>query len=217
VKRNAPTILALVLLAATATAFVVTQHLKLEPSPISQTHVDKVFSPVCECESQAAKIEFVLRRADHLRIGIRIDGREVTIADGEFRRGLVRARWNGRDAAGAAVPDGIYFPVVHMLRAQRTIDLPNPIRVDTKRPTIALVGVRTSGRKTIITYRTSEPAHALLFVNGRRVLRSYSTRRLGRLPWYGRRGQTPLKHQRLVLVAEDLAGNRSAPERIQAA
>jgi hypothetical protein len=159
----------------------------------------------------------VLRRADHLRIGIRIDGREVTIADGEFRRGLVRARWNGRDAAGAAVPDGIYFPVVHMLRAQRTIDLPNPIRVDTKRPTIALVGLRTSGRKTIITYRTSEPAHALLFVNGRRVLRSYSTRRLGRLPWYGRRGQTPLKHQRLVLVAEDLAGNRSAPERIQAA
>ena len=82
-----------------------TQRLKLEPSPISQTHVDKVFSPVCECESDAAQIEFTLRRADHLRIGIRIDGRELTIADGEFGKGVVRARWNGRDAAGAVVPD----------------------------------------------------------------------------------------------------------------
>src|SRR3954447_20583815 len=100
-RRNAPTILALLLIVATATAFAVTQRLKLEPSPISQTRVDKVFSPVCECESHVANIDFSLRRADHLRIGIRIDGRETTIANGEFRQGLVHARWNGRDASGA--------------------------------------------------------------------------------------------------------------------
>ena len=61
-KRNAPTILVLVLLTATATAFVVTQHLKLEPSPISQTHVDKIFSPVCECDTNAAHIDFTISR-----------------------------------------------------------------------------------------------------------------------------------------------------------
>lgn len=206
-SKNAPTILALVLLTATATAFVVTQHLKLEPSPISQTRVAKVFSPVCECETDAAAIEFDLRRADHLRIGIRIDGREVTISDGEFKQGLVRARWNGRDASGAIVPDGVYFPVVHMLRAQRTIDLPNPIRVDTQRPTIVLTGIQNRDNKRIFTYRTSEPAHGLLFVNGRRRVYTYGTRRRGRLPWYGQAKPTT----RLILEAEDLAGNRSAP------
>jgi hypothetical protein len=188
----------------------VTQRLKLEPSPISQTRVDKVFSPTCECETHAARIQFVLRRADHLRIAIRLGTRRVTIADGEFRRGLVRARWDGRDANGAIVPDGIYYPVVHMRRAQRTIDLPNPIRLDTQPPTIKLVAVQTKGTKTLFLYRTSEPAHALLFVNGRRRVFTYSTRRHGRLPWYGRTAAP----WRVVLEAEDLAGNRSAPLRI---
>src|SRR2546430_2455302 len=141
-RRNAPTVLALLLLTATATAFAVTQRLKLEPSPISQTRVAKVFSPVCECASQAATIQFSLRRADHLRIAIRLGLRQVTISDGEFKRGLVNARWNGRDAAGAVVPDGVYYPVVHMRRSQRTIDLPNPIRIDTQPPTIAVTGVQ---------------------------------------------------------------------------
>jgi hypothetical protein len=185
----------------------VTQRLKLEPSPISQTRVAKVFSPVCECETDAAAIQFSLRRADHLRIAIRIDGREVTISNGEFERGLVRARWNGRDASGAIVSDGVYFPVVHMLRAQRTIDLPNPIRVDTHRPTIAFRGLQQKDGKTLFHYRTSEQAHALLFVNGRKRVRTYSTRRRGRLPYYGRLSPK----WRFVLEAEDLAGNRSGP------
>jgi hypothetical protein len=193
------------LLVATATAFVVTQHLKLEPSPISQTHVDKVFSPVCECDTSAAHIDFSIRRADRLRIWVRTPGGPVTIADREYPKGSVNVRWNGHNADGAVVPDGIYYAVVHMRRAQRTIDLPNPIRVDTQRPTITLVGSRQVDGKTIFTYRTSEPAHGLLFVNGRRRVFTYSTRRHGRLPYYGAvRSST-----RLVLEAEDLAGNRS--------
>jgi hypothetical protein len=192
---------------ATATAFAVTQRLKLEPSPISQTRVAKVFSPVCECESHVADIDFSLRRADHLRVAIRIDGREVTIANGEFPRGSVQIRWNGRDAAGNVVPDGVYYPVVHMRRAQRTIDLPNPIRVDTKPPTITLVRAQRDDAKTLFYYRTSEPAHALLFVNGRRRVRTYSTRRHGRLPFYG----SLSTKSRYVIEAEDLAGNRSGP------
>jgi hypothetical protein len=201
------------LLVATATAFVVTQQLKLEPSPISQTHVAKVFSPVCECESQAANIDFTLRRADHLKIGIRIDGREVTIADGEFGRGVVHARWNGRDASGAVVPDGIYLPVVHMQRAQRTIDLPNPIRLDTQPPTIKVTGLRSNGRRLTVSYRTSEPAHAILVVDGRRAVRTYYTLRRSHFIWYGRvNGRlVPARRHHLILLAEDLAGNRSAP------
>jgi hypothetical protein len=200
----------LVLLTATATAFAVTQRLKLEPSPISQTHVDKVFSPVCECVTHAAHIDFSIRHADHLRVAIRIDGREATIANREFPKGFVHVRWNGRDNNGAVVPDGIYYAVVHMRRAQRTIDLPNPIRVDTRPPTIRLVAVQHSGNKTIFLYRTSEPAHGILFVNGRRRVFTYGTRRRGRLPYYGKATAS----QRLVLAAEDLAGNRSRPVRV---
>ena len=209
-KRNAPTILVLVLLAATATAFVVTQHLKLEPSPISQTHVDKVFSPVCECDTSAAHVDFSIRRADRLRIVVRTPSGLVVIADREFPKGFVHVRWNGHNAAGAVVPDGIYYAVVHMRRAQRTIDLPNPIRVDTTKPTITVTGVQRDGSKTLFLYRTSEPAHGLLFVNGRRRVRTYGTRKHGRLPFYGKLS----RRARFVVEAEDLAGNRSAPELI---
>jgi hypothetical protein len=185
----------------------VTQRLKLEPSPISQTHVDKAFSPVCGCPSKVAHIDFTLRRADHLRIAIRIDGHEVTIANRDFAKGGVQVQWDGRDAGGAAVPDGVYYPVVHLRRAQRLIDLPNPIRVDTVKPTIAIVGIQKRANKTIFVYRASEPAHALLFANGRRRVRTYSTRRRGRLPYYGSLSRA----SKVTVEAEDLAGNRSAP------
>jgi hypothetical protein len=207
--------LALLLLVGTATAFAVTQRLKLEPSPISQTRVDKTFSPVCRCRSKAARIEFDLRRADHLLIAVRIGTGEATVAEGSYPRGEVHVRWNGRDASGERVPDGVYYPLVHLQRAGRTIDLPNPIRVDTVRPTITLTRLRSNGPKLKITYRISEPGHALLVVNGRRAVYTYSTRRHGRMTWYGRIKGREVKPRTLVLVAEDLAGNRSAPVRIR--
>jgi hypothetical protein len=179
----------------------VTQRLKLEPSPISQTHVDKVFSPVCDCVTNVAHIDFSIRHADRLRIWVRTPSGPQLIADREFPKGMVHVQWDGHGVA-----DGTYFAVVHLQRAQRTIDLPNPIRVDTTPPTIALVSMHTANRKTRFVYRASERAHALLFVDGAKVVRTYSTNRRGKFDWYGE-----LEGQRLSLVAEDLAGNRSEP------
>jgi len=217
-KRNAPTILALLLIVATATAFAVTQRLKLEPSPISQTRVSDVFSPVCRCATKAANIEFSLRRADHLRIAIRTGSSEVTVAQGSFPRGDVQVRWDGRDASGELVPDGIYYPLVELRRAGRTIDLPNPIRVDTIRPVIRFRSLRPrvfrpGTEKLTVTYTISEHAHALLYVDGRRRVFTASKRLRYLLRWSGRvkgRAIRPGRHK-LKLVAEDLAGNRSAP------
>ncbi|HEX7145295.1 MAG TPA: FlgD immunoglobulin-like domain containing protein [Gaiellaceae bacterium] len=217
-RRNAPTILALLLIVATATAFAVTQRLKLEPSPISQTRVSDVFSPVCRCASRAASIEFSLRRADDVRIAVRTGSGEVTVAEGSFAQGDVHVRWDGRDASGELVPDGTYHPFVELKRAGRTIDLPNPIRVDTIRPSIKFTSLRPrlfrpGAEKLKVTYRVSEHAHALLFVDGRRRVFTASTRLRGRLQWYGKvRGHLirPGRHK-VKLVAEDLAGNRSAP------
>jgi hypothetical protein len=217
-RRNAPTMLALLLIVATATAFAVTQRLKLEPSPISRTRVSDEFSPVCRCASRTASIEFSLRRADDVRIAVRTASGEVTVAEGSFAQGDVHVRWNGRDASGQIVPDGTYFPFVQLQRAGRTIDLPNPIRVDTIRPSIKFTSLRPrlfrpGTEKLKVTYTVSEHAHALLFVDGRRRVLTASTRLRGRLQWYGKvRGRVirPGRHK-LKLVAEDLAGNRSAP------
>jgi hypothetical protein len=218
VSRNAPTIVALLLIVATATAFAVTQRLKLEPSPISQTRVSDVFSPVCRCASKAASIEFSLRKADDIRVAVRTGSGEVVVGEGPFAQGDVHVRWDGRDASGELVPDGIYYPFVQLQRAGRTIDLPNPIRVDTIRPTIRFTSLRPrifrpGTEKLKVTYTVSEHAHALLFVDGRRRVFTYSTRLRGRLQWYGKvngRAIRPGRHK-LKLVAEDLAGNRSAP------
>jgi len=218
VSRNAPTILALLLIVATATAFAVTQRLKLEPSPISQTRVSDVFSPVCRCATKAANIDFSLRRADHLRIAIRTGSGELTVAEGSFPQGDVHVRWDGRDASGEIVPDGIYYPLVQLQRAGRTIDLPNPIRVDTIRPSIRLRSVRPrvfrpGTTKVTVTYTVSEHAHALLFVDGRRRVLTASKRLRYLLHWSGKvhgRAIRPGRYK-LKLVAEDLAGNRSLP------
>jgi hypothetical protein len=95
----------------------------------------------------------------------------------------------------------------------RTIDLPNPIRVDTVKPKITATHLRSNGRKLKISYTLSEPGHGILIVNRHRAVFTYGTRRHGRLTWYGRikgRVVKPKPHQ-LLLVAQDLAGNRSAP------
>jgi hypothetical protein len=207
-----------VLIVATATAFAVTQRLKLEPSPISQTRVSDVFSPVCRCATKAANIEFSLRKADHLRIAVRTGAGDVTVAKGSFAPGDVRVRWNGRDASGELVPDGVYYPLVELRRAGRTIDLPNPIRVDTIRPSIRLRSLRPrvfrpGTEKLTATYTVSEHAHALLFVDGSRRVFTASKRLRYLLHWSGNvhgRAIRPGRHE-VWLVAQDLAGNRSAP------
>jgi hypothetical protein len=217
-RRKAPTILALLLIVATATAFAVTQRLKLKPSPISRTRVSDVFSPVCRCATKAANIQFALRRADHLRIAVRTGSGDVTVTEGSFPRGDVHVRWDGRDASGELVPDGVYYPLVELQRAGRTIDLPNPIRVDTIRPSVRLRSLRPRvfrpGVQTLTaTYTVSEHAHALLFVDGSRRVLTASKRLRYLLHWSGKvhgRAIRPGRHQ-VWLVAEDLAGNRSAP------
>ena len=124
--------------------------------------------------------------------------------------------WLRRCASDTTSPDGVYYPLVYLQHSGRTIDLPNPIRVDTQRPTIRLTSLRPrifrpGAEKLQVTYIVSEHAHALLFVDGNRRVFTASKRLRGRLQWYGKvhgHAIRPGRHK-LQLVAEDLAGNRS--------
>jgi FlgD Ig-like domain len=217
--RHFRTVLVLVLLAATAAAFVVTEDLKLEPDPLALPRVDRTFSPVCRCEQQTARIAFRLRRADSLTLTIADENGRVVrtlLKDAQFRPGNHQFGWDGRDETGRFVPAGSYRPQVALEKLGRQIEFSKQIVVDTTRPSVRVLNVSRRivspdgdgrGDAIRIRYRLSEPSHALLVVNGRRVWRT-ALRAEGVIPW--RPGRLRPGLERLQLVAVDAAGNRAA-------
>jgi flagellar hook capping protein FlgD len=229
VARLLSTLLVLGLLGGTAAAFAVTEHLKLVRSPIYRTRVDKVFSPVCKCETAAASIAFLLRSADRVTVSIERDGSVVRtiVRDRSAARGPFGVRWDGLADDGRLAPDGVYKPRVHLSRAHRTIVLPNPIRIDTKPPRVSVLG--WIPRRRVLTPdgnfrherlevrdRVSEPAHVILYVNGKRRYRSRTQGSTGVARWFGRvNGRSVLAGSyRITLAARDVAGNLSGQVRV---
>jgi hypothetical protein len=212
------------LLVGSAVAFGVAERLKVEKSPVTGTAVDKVFSPVCKCPQRRASIAFRLRRADRLKLSLLDDeGHEVRtlVAGKRAARGVHEFFWNGRDDEGRLVAEGRYRPKVELGRADRTIVLPNPIRVDLTAPVVHVVSVRPralspdgDGRGDVvrIRYRANERVRGLLIVNGRLRVVSRSQRPAGILQWLGGAaggGTLPPRAYRLAVQARDLAGNLS--------
>jgi hypothetical protein len=213
------TLLVLVLLAATATAFVVTEDLKLEPDPLALPRVDATFSPVCRCDQQTARIAFRLRRSDVLTLTIADENGRVArtlLNEAQFRPGNHQFGWDGRDETGKIVPEGSYRPRVELQKLGRVIEFSKQIAVDTTPPAVRLLNVSRRivspdadgrGDAIRIRYRLSEPSHGLLLVNGRRVWRT-ALRAEGVIPW--RPGRLRPGLERLQVVALDAAGNRTA-------
>jgi hypothetical protein len=210
------------LIVATGGAFAVTEHLKLQPSPIRRTEVTKIFSPVCRCVTAQATIVFTLRRSDQVTLSIvRSNGDEVRrlIDHVQEPAGLLRAIWDGRDDTGRIVKDGSYFVQVHLAAEKWTRTLPNIIRVDTSPPTIKLVSAvpRTispdgDGHSDMvhIAFVRSENARVLLYVDGRLVERARLV--ATKLDWHGKIAhRVRLGLHELTLRALDTAGNLSKP------
>ena len=136
--RYAPAVLVAVLLVATGAAFLRTESLKLETSPIRQTRVTKLFSPVCRCATSKARIAIRVAKPDVVSVSIEDDaGQDVRQLVAERpATGRIAFLWNGRDDAGQVVRDGAYRARVRLDLIEKTYLLPNLIRVDTKRPTV---------------------------------------------------------------------------------
>jgi FlgD Ig-like domain len=210
VTRWGAPVVALAVLAATAVAFATTERQKLERTPFAVVRVDEVLSPVCRCSTNGATIALRFRRTHVLTVEILdASGRVVrTLAEEEtVRNGVFGVRWLGRDDAGRRVPDGEYDPRL-ILDNGRTFDPPNPIRVDSAAPKTRLLSIEPrrvrQGKRVRFRYRVSEPAHPLLFVDGRRVIVGNAKALTAQFQWFARlrRGR-----HRLQLAAVDLAGN----------
>jgi FlgD Ig-like domain len=223
VTTRLPTVFVVVLIVATGGAFARTELLKLETNPVSGPRVDKQFSPVCRCATDRAHISFRLRRADHLTLSI-VDSKGHTVVrlvdDRALRAGRVTFVWNGRDADGNVVPEGSYRPKLELATHHRTIVLPDPMRVDTTPPKVHIVSAKPlvispdgDGRAdgVHVTYTVSEPARAILLVDGTQRVQTLHRPLKGVVSWYGRVGghALPPGAHHLRLVAVDEAGNRT--------
>jgi hypothetical protein len=226
-----PAALVAALLVATAAAFAYTERLKLTPTPILKTRVDKLISPVCECPTDRARIEFRLRRRDRITLAIldrKGDVVRTVVSDRSQRAGRVSLIWDGRDDLGRVVVSGAYKPRVKLAVNRRTIELPNRIQVDTVLPRVEMAGARprvfspdADGRsdRVRISYRVDEPAQVSLYVDGVRRVVKRGSREEGTIDWNGRVDGTvfAVGAHELSLVARDLAGNlssRTPPTRV---
>jgi hypothetical protein len=84
VARVLPIVVVLALLGCTAAAFAVTEGLKLEHSPISNTHVGKTEAPDSLAD-KTVPIAFLLRKPDRVTV-------ELVNGSGQVVRRLVRSR-----------------------------------------------------------------------------------------------------------------------------
>ena len=212
-KRWAPIAIVVALLAATAVAFATTERQKLEKTPFAVLHVDREVSPA----GTPALIVLRLHRA-HL-LTVQIVGKNdrpvaTLVRERRYEPGTVRFRWR------PDVPDGAYESRV-TLDDGREFTVPATIRVDSVAPTAALVSYRPrvlrpdAKPRVRIAYRVSEPAHVLVYVNGRRDLRGGAKSLQFAVNWAAKRDdrRLPPGRYRLQLAAVDLAGNVGARTR----
>jgi hypothetical protein len=222
-QRVLTTVTLVGLLVATSAAFAITEHLKLIKSPVYGTLISKVLSPTCRCANSKATISIKLRHRDSVTVTIvNSAGKEIaTIAAGAtpVPHQPVRFVWHGRTDALTRAPDGVYHVWVHLADARRTFRFPNKIILDTQTPKVLSVSGEPAvlfvapGRKLAIRYTVSEPARALVYFRGHRIISGRRTRPNGKVEWGARLAGKPLRAGRYVLSvgAVDLAGNETPP------
>ena len=131
--------------------------------------------------------------------------------------------WDGFTGNGTVEPDGVYTPVVKLLRSHRTIALPSPIRLDTKPPVISvrhpvypLLSPDGDGRRDSFTTHVPDRqagARRSCRVRGRQVVLTKSRKPTGELRWNGKLNNKRVLPGRylLTVAARDEAGNQSKP------
>lgn len=128
------TVLAVALLLGCAAGFTQAESLKLERKPLGNARFDETLSPGCDCPRETASLSFKLHKRDRIDVAVvDEDGEVVRVLAAGLREdaGRVRFSWDGRDDEGQVVPDGVYRVRVRLLQKQRTVTIPEDVRVET--------------------------------------------------------------------------------------
>jgi hypothetical protein len=210
-------VLVLGLLGGAAAAFAITEQLKLEKTPITSPEITKWYS---WRSGRTALVQFRLRQPDRITVDIVQGGTVVAnlATDAPHAKGVVWLHWDGRDRNGQHVPQGTYRARVFIEGADRTIVIPNSIRVALVPPKIRLSSVRPlvispdhDGRAeyTQVRFHVNEPARIALVVDGHPAGPGRWEHGSGKLNWFGKlHGQVlGVGMHTLVLRAVDRAGN----------
>ena len=207
--------LVLALLAATTTAFALTEVLKLERIPIVRPGFNIAFSPSCACRHESARLPIRLKKRETVdAVIVDSDGDAVRTLPDASREpaGPLVLKWNGRDDSGAVAPDGTYKLRISFVGSDRSILVPNPIRVDTEPPEAQLVSVEPGVVKPKVPLEivvdSNERARLLLYADGALVARGKPADESSiTLVWDGVSQLGPGRHV-LRVDAEDRAGTR---------
>jgi hypothetical protein len=146
-RRIAVTLLVLVLLGGAAAAFAFTEALKLEGRLVSKARVTKAFAPDAPCGPRKARFAFRLHRSDPIdAVIVDAEDRPIrTVAFGLSRgKGWVRLTWDGSRDDGGRAAAGEYRLRVRLHRDERTITIPNVVRLESAR--LAGAGCPGGGR-----------------------------------------------------------------------
>lgn len=202
----------LLLLAATAAAFVYTERQKLTRGLVTRPTATHFFSPACACETATAAVSFRLAEARTATVRVqRENGRTVrTLASREpFPAGTVRLEWDGRTESGEVARDGSYRVAIDFAGEDTPFVFPQGMVVDTVAPTATLVRAvpspASAGEAVIVTYALSEAGRPILSADGAEVLQGRRGKR-GKLRW-----DAPPGTYELTIAALDLAGNVGPP------
>jgi hypothetical protein len=144
VTRTARIVFAL-LVGATFAAFFVAQELKSTPPRVQDLFAKPFFSPNRDGRFDRARMAFRLKRTDDVSATV-VDrsGDEIRVlADNRRLRAgrQLRLVWDGKDAAGHTVPDGIYRIRLNLRRQGRAVLVPRNIEKDTTPPHIVVTSI----------------------------------------------------------------------------
>jgi hypothetical protein len=133
------------LVGATFAAFFVAQELKSTPPLVQDLKVTPFFSPNRDGRFDRAHASFVLKRTDDVTVTVLDHDGDVVRELADNRHLPVGRRmnivWDGRNADGRMLPDGIYRIRASLRRQARSVTLPRNIRKDTKPPNVLVTSV----------------------------------------------------------------------------
>ena len=132
------------LVVATFAAFFVAQELKTTPPDVQDVRATDVFSPNRDGRKDRMYMSFVLKRTDDVTATVlnRAGDELRVLAERRLPEGQrMRLRWDGTDARGRPVPDGVYRIRLNLRRQARAVLIPRNITKDTRPPKVVVTAI----------------------------------------------------------------------------